>query len=282
MVLANTTTFKKIRKRLEEYDEEDPSVVGEPPCVDAIHVSEDEKGLPSVDDLAEYLGVGSGGTMTNILRGKKVSYSTLSTKVMPALSKLWPRGVWKGFTLMDLIQEDVSTRILDDPEELRKFCYGYYQDHDRSNFGAVAWFNQHLKVRAARRDDAGNACLEGTLVNQHGHAFDFALTRLHNHLCVFRAIQQNGTYRFAGTYTHLHKGALCGTWSGLNLAWRPAAFRSLLSAVELKTKKTKRTKKPKETEERNATSKDNASEDLTCDDVCEGVGLFDTDFLPEQ
>jgi hypothetical protein len=186
MVPANDLTFSKIRKRLGEEDEDGKE--------------------PSVEKLGKILGGIARGPMTNMLEGRKVSYGLLANKVMPALDRRWPKGVWEKFTLNDLIKEDLTSRIPDDPEVLRKFIHGYYEDHNRHKLGTVGWFKEDLIIKALKHDEAGNVCLEGTIRNQFKDTYSFVLTRLHNHLCVFRAIQQNGTNCFAGTYTHLYRG----------------------------------------------------------------------------
>jgi hypothetical protein len=227
MVRANGATFEKIRERLGE--------------------DSGEESVPSVQTLAGVLNV-SRTTMTNLLDGKEVAFGTLTTRVMPALGDQWPDGVWPGFSLMELIYEDRSTRFQSDPKDFPlkagESAFGYYLNHDRKSLGSIRWLEEVIAVdkKVERGKRAGHFSLTGTATSPDKFVYQFTLIRLDIHLSVIHATESSGQRywnSFGGVFTHVIDGALCGVWSGSNLTWRPATYRYVISPVELIPKRLK-------------------------------------------
>jgi hypothetical protein len=227
MVLANGETFSKIRDTLGE------------------ELKEEGESYPSVAVLAKRLHV-SRTTMNNLLNGEEVSVSTLTNLVMPNLAGRWPKGVWEGFTLMDLIREDESMRLPESPEKFPLKvgdAFGYYLNHDRKSLGSVDWFSEDLAVERVEPGPLPEQfSLFGTLTLKDGVAHDFTLARLDKYTCVMRGTEKKRAgastrSSFAGLFTHVYEGALVGIWSAVNLTWRPASYRYILSPDPLRKQK---------------------------------------------
>jgi hypothetical protein len=226
MVQANAATFERIRVRLGE--------------------DSGEESVPSVQELAKALNV-SRTTMTNLLDGKRVGFGTLTSRVMPALDNRWPDDVWPGFSLMDLIHENLSTRFPSEPKDfplkVSGSAFGYFLNHNRKSLGSVGWSNEDIEVTKLVRGKLPNQfSLTGTATDPDKIPYEFTLTRFDIHLCVMHATETTGKRywnSFAGIFTHVIDGALCGVWSGSNLTWRPATYRYVISPVELIPKRLK-------------------------------------------
>ena len=226
MVQANGATFEKIRERLGEES--------------------GTKSDLSVQKLAKALGV-SRTTMTNLLEGRMVAFGTLTTRVMPALKLRWPEGVWPSFTLMDLIYEDSGTRFPRDPREFPLKpgapAFGYYLTHNRKSLGSVDWAWEVFTVERVRAEKlAGQFSLTGKSTDHEGYVYSYTLERLDIHLCVMHATDVTGRRAwnsYAGIFTHIIDGTLCGVWSGFDLTWRPTTYRYVISPEELTPKRLK-------------------------------------------
>lgn len=220
MVSANGATFSKIRDRLGEGSE--------------------DGAVPSVEAMAKLLKM-SRTSMTKLLDGGEVSFGSLTSKVMPALKNLWPDGVWPGFSLMDLIHENLSTRFPSEPKDfplkVSESAFGYFLNHNRKSLGSVDWSKEDIEVTKLVRGNLPNQfSLTGTATDPDKIPYEFTLTRFDIHLCVMHATETTGKRywnSFAGIFTHVIDGALCGVWSGSNLTWRPATYRYVISPVEL-------------------------------------------------
>lgn len=216
-VTANKETFARIRERLAKED--------------GAQLSE--------ADLARTLRV-SRSRISMLLAGEEVTYGLLAKLVMPAIEQNLPDKLWEGFSLSDLIADDASTWIPDSPDSfplrLNEPAHGHYLDHDRQRLGSVEWFDEAVTVEKVSAPRRGLFTLQGRIVNETGLEFAYEMKRLSIHLCVIHAVEKGGVLGLSGAFTHLYQGALCGTWTGTNIAWRPASYRFVISPVKLEDK----------------------------------------------
>lgn len=168
-----------------------------------------------LDRLAASLGVSS-GTASKLVNGVPVRPSILQ-QVAERLE----------VPPTQLIAEDEETRIPNSSSAIREMKWGWFIDNDRFRGGEPKWFWERLAWD--KRKDCGR------IRNLHGVEYAFQVHRISQRLLTLTALETQGNYAFAATFTHyLPKWRVMhGIWSGVSDLGFPSVYRMFLSADKL-------------------------------------------------